>query len=81
MTCHCGCVQPTKSKQATFLPGHDLKLRVRLEAQTGGLLGLKALVEAATSFLHGDSHQELFLHQLRTIVTCEPPTAPFPARP
>ena len=64
MICHCGCGQPAKRN---FLPGHDQKLRSKLEAQTGGLLGLEALVQAAAAFAKGETDADSFLNQLRAI--------------
>jgi hypothetical protein len=58
MTCHCGCDQPAKRN---FLPGHDQKLRAKLGAQTGGLLGLEELVQAAAAFAKGGSDRKSFL--------------------
>jgi hypothetical protein len=49
--CACGCGQQTKG--GTFLPGHDAKLRARIEESVGGLLQLNELVGAAQRFASG----------------------------
>jgi len=41
--CACGCGDEMHG--GDFLPGHDQKLRVAIEAKAGGLLALKQLVE------------------------------------
>ena len=40
--CECGCDRSTA--KGSFLPGHDQKLRCRLEARVGGLLALRDVV-------------------------------------
>ena len=59
--CQCGCGAGVEGNE--FLPGHDQKLRVALERQVGGLLGLRDLVEAAVAHARGD----LTLEQLGAV--------------
>ena len=59
VTCECGCGAQTET--AAFVPGHDQRLRTRLEAQVGGILALRSLIEAAednegTVRLDGGAH-------------------------
>ena len=49
--CKCGCGDQVNGPD--FLPGHDQKLRTRLEHQVGGLLALQELVNAAEQFACG----------------------------
>jgi hypothetical protein len=52
MLCHCDReTEPTK----TFAPGHDQKLRAKLQQKTGGLINLERLVDAAEAFAKGKS--------------------------
>jgi hypothetical protein len=48
--CACGCGEPTAG--GTFRPGHDAKLRAKIEEKVGGLLPLDRLVELARKFAH-----------------------------
>ena len=59
MRCHCGCNEITSG--GNFKPGHDQKLRSKHEGQTGGLLALKKLVEAAKAYSSGSASEEEFL--------------------
>jgi hypothetical protein len=54
MTCECGCGEQPRGKQS-FLPGHDQKLRIELERRVGGLLPMRAIVEACEALLHGNA--------------------------
>ena len=47
--CACGCDQPARGGR--YLPGHDQKLRARLEERVDGLPGLARLVDAAENFV------------------------------
>ena len=49
--CECGCNEQTAGGQ--FVPGHDQKLRSRLEASVGGLLQLRDLVTAMEKYVAG----------------------------
>ena len=49
--CECGCEGTTLG--GSFLPGHDQRLRALLEEQVGGLLGLRAIVQAAHQYQLG----------------------------
>ena len=50
--CLCGC--GGRPVQGRFLPGHDQTLRKKLEQRVGGLVPLKALVEALDGYVAGD---------------------------
>jgi len=62
--CGCGiCGQPVPYGEpclgrGTFKPGHHQKLRILLERRMGGIEGLRALVNAATSFGEGTSDSD-----------------------
>jgi hypothetical protein len=57
--CECGCGGETKGGK--FLPGHDQKLRSKLEKDTGGLLPLRSLVEAARKYAEDDQNPRFHL--------------------
>jgi len=61
-SCECGCGQESNRE---FLPGHDQKLRVALEARAGGLLSLRSLVSEAEAYATGASPEAQFLQQVR----------------
>lgn len=63
-SCECGCGQESTRE---FLPGHDQKLRTRLEGRVGGLLKLRALVDAAESYAHGESPGYAFTQCVRSL--------------
>ena len=63
--CECGCGQETIG---VFLPGHDQKLRVGLERQVGGLLALRELVDAATSYASGRTTEQVFTQEVRVLL-------------
>jgi hypothetical protein len=56
ITCSCGCGGQTAG--GAFLPGHDQKLRTRVETSAGGLLSLAKLVDAAEDFVAGRASLE-----------------------
>lgn len=56
MNCECGCGEPARG--ATFLPGHDQKLRIALENRIGGLLALRDVVGAMESYVQGRTSLE-----------------------
>ena len=58
----CGCGQESTRE---FLPGHDQKLRVALQARAGGLLSLRSLVSEAEAYATGASPEAQFLQQVR----------------
>ena len=60
MTCHCGCDQPATR---TFLPGHDQRLRCKLELQGGGVLHLQTLIHQTELLLAGTLTPQAF-HQV-----------------
>jgi hypothetical protein len=63
-SCQCGCGQESKSE---FLPGHDQKLRAQLESRLGGILHLRALVDAAESYALGSSSESEFTRYVRSL--------------
>jgi hypothetical protein len=63
-SCECGCGQESSRE---FLPGHDQKLRTQLEGRVGGLLYLRALVDAAESYAHGESSDDAFTQRVRSL--------------
>lgn len=54
--CQCSCGEPVEGSM--FLPGHDQRLRVALEAEVGGLLTLRTLVGVILSYARGESSTE-----------------------
>ena len=50
-TCNCGC--GGTPARGLFLPGHDQKLRTRLEEAVGGLQSLARLVDASEQYAAG----------------------------
>jgi hypothetical protein len=63
-SCECGCGQESAQR---FLTGHDQKLRAQLELRLGGLLHLRALVDAAESYAHGESSGDAFTQRVRAL--------------
>jgi hypothetical protein len=63
--CACGCGEETK--RAKFLPGHDQKLRKRLEETVGSLLLLAKLVEAGKMYVEGKMSPEDLGRLVQTI--------------
>lgn len=63
--CECGCGDDAKS--GLFRPGHDQRLRADLERRVGGLLPLRALVEAAEAFSRRELATEAFERRVRAI--------------
>lgn len=63
-TCECGCGLESASD---FLPGHDQKLRSQLESRVGGILSLRALVNAAELYAHGESSDDVFTKLVRSL--------------
>ncbi len=49
--CACGCGEQTKGGK--FLPGHDQKLRKKLETAVGGVALLGKLVEVSQMYAEG----------------------------
>lgn len=54
--CKCGC--GGESEATNFIPGHDQKLRIKLEERVGGILNLKELVDYAEEYAKGNLSQE-----------------------
>jgi hypothetical protein len=63
-SCECGCGQESARE---FLPGHDQKLRAQLESRLGGLLHLRALVDAAETYARGESSDDTFIQRVRSL--------------
>ena len=63
--CKCGCGDQTNGRD--FLPGHDQKLRTKLQHQVGGLLALQELVNAAEKYSRGKMGTEGFENLVRRI--------------
>ncbi len=64
--CECGCGGETKGGK--FLPGHDQKLRSKLEEETGGLLHLRSLVEAASKYAEDETSLNQFGETTKSIL-------------
>ncbi len=64
--CECGCGGETKGGK--FLPGHDQKLRSKLEEDTGGLLPLRSLVEAARKYAEDETSLNQFGDTTKSIL-------------
>lgn len=54
--CLCGCGGTPKGGK--YLPGHDQKLRKKLEAKVGGLVALKTIVEGLAHYANGDMSEQ-----------------------
>ena len=53
----CGeCEEQTQG--GAFVPGHDQKLRTRLEQRVGGLLAMRDLVNAMDTYVQGQTSLE-----------------------
>jgi len=63
--CECGC--GGTAVRGSFLPGHDQRLRAALEAQVGGILALRSLVEAARSFYEGSLSDQALSQVVRGV--------------
>ncbi|MGB8992896.1 MAG: hypothetical protein WCD80_12645 [Desulfobaccales bacterium] len=66
--CECGCGGETLGK---FCPGHDQKLRARLERMVGGegLLNLEALVEVACDYANDRIGLKSFGQAVKSIIS------------
>ena len=63
--CQCDCGGIVTA--GDFLPGHDQKLRTKLEHRVGGLLALKELVHAAKKYSCGELRSEELENLVRRI--------------
>lgn len=64
--CECGCGgTPAKG---LFLPGHDQRLRSRLEERVGGLLALRNLVDHAEALVVGSMSADAFADRTRMLL-------------
>jgi hypothetical protein len=63
--CKCGC--GGQASNGNFLPGHDQKLRTKLEKEVGGVLGLEALVNAAKAYSYSETSVEEFKDAVRRL--------------
>jgi hypothetical protein len=66
--CECGCERETK--RGKFRPGHDQRLRAKLEKLVGddGLLTLKALVVVVRDYVHDRISLESFGKLVKSII-------------
>ena len=65
-SCECGCGQKSASE---FQTGQDQKLRIKLESRLGGILQLRALVDAAGSYASGEFSDGEFTQRVRSLFT------------
>ena len=63
----CECGRGKETAGGDFLPGHDQKLRSRIEKYVGGLLPLRDLVESARAYVAGHTGEEEFLRRVREL--------------
>lgn len=57
----CACGECEEFTGSTFAPGHDQRLRSRLEDRVGGLLRLRDLIDVAEAYAIGRSDASLLL--------------------
>lgn len=57
---------------ADFAPGHDQRLRSKIEQMVGGLLALKDLVQSCENYAKGESSEEEVLRTVRRIMSSKP---------
>jgi len=60
--CECGCGQESARE---FQPGHDQKLRIALESRVGGVLAMRALVEATEAYAAGETPGHILTQVVR----------------
>jgi len=65
-SCECGCGRITLGGK--FVPGHDQKLRARLEADVGGILNLREMVDISKSYANGETTLQRFGHTVNKIM-------------
>lgn len=65
--CACGCGEITAG--GTFRPGHDAKLRGRLEGSVGGLLVLEEIVGEVLRHTDGDSTADALSVAVKRLVS------------
>lgn len=63
--CKCDCGKDTV--HGNFMPGHDQRLRTKLEQKVGGLLNLKKLVDYSSSYSNNEIPMEDFKAKLNGI--------------
>lgn len=63
--CKCGCGGPAIG--GDFRPGHDQKLRAKLEREVGGILALQELVHGAKKYSCGETGKEEFENLVRRL--------------
>ncbi len=63
--CECGC--GTQTEEGQFAPGHDQRLRIRLEGSVGRLLSLRDLVGATEKYASGTIGAEEVTATIRRI--------------
>jgi hypothetical protein len=63
--CECGCGTAVFGR--SFVPGHDQKLRIRLEQRVGGLLALRDVIERLEEHARGGSNPEVLSSQVKEV--------------
>jgi hypothetical protein len=63
--CICGCGGET---QGRFCPGHDQRLRARLEEMVGGILNLETIIEVACDYANGRTSLESLGQRVKSII-------------
>ena len=61
--CACGCEETTAG--GLFKPGHDQRLRTKVEERAGGLVALARLIESAEEYASGRMDLEEFAGRVR----------------
>jgi hypothetical protein len=64
--CKCGCGEEA-AKGKDFRPGHDSKLRTKIEGKVGGILNLERLIDNAEDFSQGKIKEEEFINITKEI--------------
>jgi hypothetical protein len=62
----CACGECDESTNSTFAPGHDQRLRSRLEARCGGLLQMRDFIDAAETYATGRSDASILLETAKS---------------
>jgi hypothetical protein len=65
----CKCGDCDESTDGDFVPGHDQKLRIRLEQEVGGLLSLEHLIYECNRYATGNASESEVLGTIRHAFT------------
>lgn len=65
--CRCGTCGELANDDRDFRPGHDMKLRKKIEDKVGGLFKLEDLVDAAEKYSRGEIESAKFTKRVREI--------------